>query len=97
MQQLCDILSKKRDTWHMILGDNPAGHSFVSRDLVLTELLEHAIPLRLGEGGLKISETFLLGGRSKMLILVGVILFGGHVILKCKLKLHNTSIKSILE
>ena len=34
MQQFCDILGKKGDAWHMILGDNPAGHGFVLRDLV---------------------------------------------------------------
>ena len=33
MQQFCDIFGKKGDAWHMILGDNPAGHSFVLRDL----------------------------------------------------------------
>ena len=35
VQQFCDIFSKKGDAWHMIPGDNPAGHGFVLRDLVL--------------------------------------------------------------
>ena len=30
-QQFFDIFVKKGDTWHMILGDNPAGHCFVLR------------------------------------------------------------------
>ena len=34
----------------MILGDNPADHSFVLRDLVLIELSWHTPPL-VGEGG----------------------------------------------
>ena len=38
MQQFCDIFGKKGDAWHMILGDNPAGHGFVLRDLILIEL-----------------------------------------------------------
>ena len=45
----------------MILGDNPTGHGFVVRDLVLIELSGHAPPSSLGErgkGGLKISEKF---------------------------------------
>ena len=37
VQQFCDIFNKKGDAWHMILGDNPTGHGFVLRDLVLTE------------------------------------------------------------
>ena len=40
VQQFCDIFGKKGDTWHMILGDNPAGHGFVLRDLVLIELFQ---------------------------------------------------------
>ena len=40
MQQFCDTFGKKGDGWHMILGDNPAGHGFVLRDLVLIELFE---------------------------------------------------------
>ena len=32
----------------MILGDNPAGHCFVLRDLVLIELSGHAPPSSLG-------------------------------------------------
>ena len=39
MQQFCDIF-KKGDAWHMILGDKPAGNSFVLRDLVLIELFQ---------------------------------------------------------
>ena len=49
----------------MLLGDNPTGHSFVLRDLVLIELSGHALPSSLGErgkGGVKISEKILLGG-----------------------------------
>ena len=38
MQQFCDIFGKMGDGWPMILGDNPAGHGFVIRDLVLIEL-----------------------------------------------------------
>ena len=40
MQQFCDIFGKKGDACHMILGDNPAGHSLVLRDLVLIELFQ---------------------------------------------------------
>ena len=40
MQQFCDIFGKKGHAWHMILGDNPAEHDFVLRDLVLTELFQ---------------------------------------------------------
>ena len=40
VQQFCDIFGKKGDAWRMILGDNPAGHGFVLRDLVLMELFE---------------------------------------------------------
>ena len=40
MQQFCDSFGKKGDVWYMILGDNPAGHGFVLRDLVLTELFQ---------------------------------------------------------
>ena len=39
-QQFFDIFVKKGDTWHMILGDNRAGHCFVLRDLVLIELFQ---------------------------------------------------------
>ena len=35
VQQFCDIFGKKGDAWHMILGDNPAGHGFVLRDSYL--------------------------------------------------------------
>ena len=70
----------------MILGDNPTGHGFVVRDLVLIELSGHAPPLQLGKGGLKISEKILLGAESEILILVVVVVVvgrgGGHVILK---------------
>ena len=34
VQHFCDIFGKKGDVWHMILGDNPAGHGFVLRDLI---------------------------------------------------------------
>ena len=37
MQQFCNIFGKKGDAWHMIVGDNPAGHGFVLKDLVLIE------------------------------------------------------------
>ena len=40
VQQFCVIFCKKGDAWHMILGNNPAGHGFVSRDLVLIELFQ---------------------------------------------------------
>ena len=40
VQQFCDIFGKKEDACHMILGDNPAGHSLVLRDLVLIELFQ---------------------------------------------------------
>ena len=40
MKQFCDIFGKEGDAWHMILGDNPAGHSFVLGDSVLIELLK---------------------------------------------------------
>ena len=89
----------------MILGDNPTGHGFVVRDLVLIELSGHAPPSSLGErgkGGLKISEKILLVVGSEILILVVVVVEGGegvvgHVILKYKLKLHNNNIKSIIK
>ena len=35
MQQFCDIFGKKGDASLMILGDNPAGHGILSRDLGL--------------------------------------------------------------
>ena len=60
----------------MILGDNPTGHGFVVRDLVLIELSGHAPPLQLGKGGLKISEKILLGAESEILILVVVVVVG---------------------
>ena len=60
----------------MILGDNPTGHGFVVRDLVLIELSGHASPPAWGRGegggGLKISEKILLGAGSGILILVVV-------------------------
>ena len=37
VQQFCDIFGKKEDDWHIILGDNAAGHGFVLRGLVLIE------------------------------------------------------------
>ena len=35
VQHCFDIFGKKGDTCYMILGDNPAGHCFVLRDLLL--------------------------------------------------------------
>ena len=35
VQQFFEIFGKKGDTWHMVLGYNPAGNCFVLRDLVL--------------------------------------------------------------
>ena len=61
VQHFCDIFGKKGDVWHMILGDDPAGHGFVLRDLNFIELSGHA-PWK---GGLKISEKYLLGGDQK--------------------------------
>ena len=62
----------------MILGDDPAGYGFILRRLVLVDLAEHAPPpLQLGGVGLKISEKSLLGGRSKILILLGDYIVGG--------------------
>ena len=49
----------------MILGDNPARHGFLLRNLVLTELSGHAPPLPPAwERGreLKISEKVFAGG-----------------------------------
>ena len=49
----------------MILGDNPTGHGFVLRDLVLIELSGHATPSSLGERGKEGGKNFrkiLLGG-----------------------------------
>ena len=40
MKQFCDTFGKKGDAWHKILGDNPAGHGFVLRELVLIELFQ---------------------------------------------------------
>ena len=41
VQQFFDIFVKKGDTWHMILGDNLAGHWLVLRgDLILIELFQ---------------------------------------------------------
>ena len=62
VQQFYDIFGKKGDAWHMIVGDNPAGHGFVLRDLVLIELSGPCTPPpppphQLGRGGLKISEV----------------------------------------
>ena len=74
MQQFCDIFGKKGNAWHMILGDNFAGHGFVLRDLVLIELSGHATPSPAWErGGLKISEKSWVcgGGGSEILILLG--------------------------
>ena len=40
VQQFCGIFGKRKrgDAWHMVLGESPAGHDFVLRDLVLIEL-----------------------------------------------------------
>ena len=35
-----DIFGKKGDTWSMNLGDNPAGHCFVLRNLVPTSFFK---------------------------------------------------------
>ena len=40
MQQFFHIFVKKGDTWHMILGDNPAGRCFVLRGLILIKLFQ---------------------------------------------------------
>ena len=40
VQQFFDIFVKKGGTWHMILGDNPAGHCLVLRDLVLIKFFQ---------------------------------------------------------
>ena len=34
------FLVRRENAWHMILGDNLAGHGFVLRDLVLIELFQ---------------------------------------------------------
>ena len=63
MQQFCDISGKKADaSWHMILGDNPAGQGFVLRDLVLIELSGHAPPPAWARRRLKISEKIFARG-----------------------------------
>ena len=49
MQQLCDIFGNKGMPPGMILGDNPTGHGFVLRDLVLR--FQDMQPLQLGGGG----------------------------------------------
>ena len=38
VQQVFDIFGKKENTWRTILEDNPAGHGFLLKDLVLIEL-----------------------------------------------------------
>ena len=63
----------------------------------------HPLPFRLGEGGegggLIILEKFLLsggwGGGVEGWVVRNFHIGRGHVVLKLKLKLHNTSIKSI--
>ena len=40
VQQFFNIFGKKADTWHMILGDNPAEPCFALRDLVLIKLFQ---------------------------------------------------------
>ena len=62
----------------------------------------HPLPFRLGEGGeggLIILEKFLLsggwGGGGEGWVVRNFHMGRGHVVLKLKLKLHNTSIKSI--
>ena len=62
MQQFCGIFGKKGDGWHMILGDNPARHGFVLRDLVLIELSGHGmhlLPSSMGKRGLE--NSILVG------------------------------------
>ena len=67
-----------------ILGNNPAGHSFVLRDLVLIELSGHAPPPTSLEEGLKISEKLLLGrGVAEILVLVGGLFCWGVIFIKC--------------
>ena len=89
MQQFCDIFGKKGDAWHMILGDTPAGHGFVLRDLVLIDLFEGMHPrLQLGGGGgvKKLRKSLLCGGSEILILVVGGNFVGrgggGHVILK---------------
>ena len=96
MQQFCDIFGKKGDGWHMILGDNPAGHGFVLRDLVLIELSGHGMhppPSTLGKRGLKISEKSLLwvrgSGGSENLILVGGGVEGGGGVRNFEVKIKT--------
>ena len=67
-----------------ILGNNPAGHSFVLRDLVLIELSGHAPPPTSLEEGLKISEKLLLGrGVAEILVVVGGLFCWGVIFIKC--------------
>ena len=40
MQPFCHFFGTKGDAWHIIMGDNPAEHSFVLRDLVLIEIFQ---------------------------------------------------------
>ena len=40
MEHFFDNFGKKGDTWRMILGDKPAVHCFVLRDLFLIELFQ---------------------------------------------------------
>ena len=40
VKQFYDVFVKKGDTWHMILGENAAGHCFLLSDLVLTKLFQ---------------------------------------------------------
>ena len=52
----------------MILGDNPTGHGFLVRDLVLIELSGHAPSSSLGvrgRGGIKNFRKNLAGGRAR--------------------------------
>ena len=70
MQQFCDIFGKKGDAWHMILGDNPAGHGFVLRDLVLIELLACTL-LQLGGWGVKNFRKVFAGGSEILILVVG--------------------------
>ena len=59
-----DIFGKKKDAWHMILGDNPAGHGFVLRDIVLIGLPEQAPPFPPALGtGVKNFRKVFAGGR----------------------------------
>ena len=50
---------KKGDTWHMIPWDNPAGHCFVLRDLVLIKLFQISHSNWMHAAGKSFVETCL--------------------------------------